>query len=217
MHPCRREHECSDPDTDAQGHSVPRQTHTAFCVVDTGLVSQALAEIPTLYYELNCLLPRGGSASNSSPVSGTQERQLPLRLDILTLQEDVEATLRDHAARLRGFVSPPRRMAVAVHQDSSYLRVRLSALLSLDEGRTGTEAGLYYLLWQHHARRIQGQHRQAERMPLPCPQCDVKSLIREYGSETTECRSCGKRISWTQYGHWSLYCDSVAVVGKKRK
>lgn len=180
----------------------------------------ALGEIPKLHSDLNHLLPRGQTAGSGSPVSGTKERQLPLRLDVLTLQEDVEAELRDHAARLRGYIHPPRRTHVAVQQDSSYLRARLSALLALDAGETGAAAGLYYLDWQQAARKIQGTHRQFERhQDIPCPICDVKALIREYGSMTTECRACGKRMSEKQYQSWTyiLSCDSVTTVGKKRK
>ncbi len=220
MQPCSRERDCSDPDTDAQGRSVPRHTPTPFCPTDTKLIMQALWEIPTLYSELNHLLPRGSTASSGSPVSGTRERQLPLRMDVLTLQEDVEAELRDHAARLRGFVSPPRRVFIAVRQDSGYLCAHISALMALDAGETGAQAGIYYLKWQHHARHIQGAHKQAVRLPEACPACDVKSLTREYGSETTECRSCGKRISWKEYEDWCKYlraCDILVEIERKKK
>lgn len=219
MQPCRRDRDCSDPDTNAQGQHVPRHTPTAFCPADRALIMSALGEIPKLHSDLNHLLPRGQTASSGSPVSGTRERQLPLRLDVLTLQEDVEAELRDHAARLRGYIHPPRRTHVAVQQDASYLRARLSALLALDAGDTGAAAGLYYLDWQQAARKIQGVHRQTEKRPVVCPICDLKALVREYGSETTECRSCGKRMTEQQYQSWTylLSCDSVTAIGKKRK
>lgn len=180
----------------------------------------ALTEIPRLYSDLNHLLPREQSAGSGSPVSGTRERQLPLRLDVLTMQEDLEAMLRDHAARIRGFVLPPRRVAVAVAQDSQLIRVRLSALLALDQGETGAQAGIYYLRWQLHARRMQGQHKQVKICKdIPCPVCDHKSLVKEYGCDTTDCRSCGKRISSKDYEAWCTYliaCDNLKVARKKK-
>jgi ribosomal protein L37AE/L43A len=102
--------------------------------------------------------------------------------------------------------------------DASYLRGRLSALLALDDGETGTEAGLFLLDWQVRTRKIMGTHTSFERLQAPCPSCDTKALVRTFGNEHAECRSCNARISEAQYKAWTylLTCDTVQdKAGKK--
>lgn len=151
-------------------------------------------------------------------MTGSRLPPLPLRLEVLTLQEDLSVTLGDLSARIRRFVLPPRRPAVAVMQDSAYLHAHLSALLALDDGLTGAEAGLFLIDWLMRARKTMGTHSTFEKLQAPCPTCDVKALVRQYGSETAECRSCGLRISDTQYKQWTalLTCGKVQSVPERK-
>lgn len=151
-------------------------------------------------------------------VTGSRLPPLPLRLEVLTLQEDLSVTLGDLAARVRRAVLPRRRPGIVVTQDAAYLHSHLSALLALDDGVTGAEAGLFLIDWQIRARKTMGTHSTFERLQAPCPTCDTKALVRQYGSETAECRSCGLRISETQYKQWTalLMCDNVQAVPERK-
>lgn len=208
---------CSDPQVGATGVYSPRLTPTAFCPADTHLVGQVLDACPRLYAELSGLLPRGAAAGGDM-VSGSRLPPLPLRLEVLTLQEDLSVTLGDLSARVRRSVLPSRRPAVAVAMDARYLRTHLSALLALDEGETGAEAGLFLIDWQMRVRKTMGTHTTFERLQAPCPTCDIKALVRQYGSETAECRSCFTRISEVQYKQWTalLMCGTVQSAPERK-
>lgn len=44
-----------------------------------------------------------------------------------------------------------------------------------------------------------GVDRLVHHLPLPCLRCDRLALVRHDGSETVECRACGRRWSWDDY------------------
>lgn len=175
-----------------------------------------LGMCPGMYDRLGEMLPRG-QAVGGDMVSGSRLPPLPLRLEVLTLQEDLSVTLNDVASRLRRSVLPPRRASVAVGQDAGFLRLHLSDLLALDQGETGAEVGLWLLNWQTRARKTMGVHTKAERLYAPCPTCDTKALVRTYGSEHAECRSCGQRITEEEYKAWTYVLTSGSVGGRPER
>lgn len=202
MRPCARGIQCSNPVVNSTGNYSPRYTYTAFCISDEHAIGNMLHECPRIYAELSAYLPRS-QVAGGAPVSGSRLPPLPLRLEVLTVQEDLSVTLRDFAARVRGSSVPlDRRPLIAVAQDSGYLRTHLGALLALDDGVTGAEVGLWLLHWRTRAHRIMGTHTTFERKSVPCPVCDTKALVRTYGNDHVECRSCGKRIAENEYNAW---------------
>lgn len=206
MHPCARMKKCSNPQTDSSGNYIPRFTPTPFCVSDTALIRDALVNSKVIYMELGLLLPRESFNVGGDKITiGKTTAPLPLKLEVLTLQEDLQVTAYDIASRLRGFVCAPRRPRVAMCQDVDYLQNHLSQILALDGGETGAEFGLWLLAWQSKAMRALGKHRTPERKQAPCPVCDMKALVRQYGDDHIECRACGKIVSLKEYDAWSAY------------
>lgn len=74
-----------------------------------------------------------------------------------------------------------------------YLREWVSALLSAP---FADEVGQQVLGLVRRAERAAGLDRLVHHLPVPCPTCDVRALVREDGADQVDCGACGR--VWTE-------------------
>jgi hypothetical protein len=69
------------------------------------------------------------------------------------------------------------------------------------------------------AERAAGLDRLVHHLPVPCPSCDVRALVREDGADQVECRACGR--VWTEGDYRRLVVvvaeDYRDVAGRGRR
>jgi hypothetical protein len=81
-----------------------------------------------------------------------------------------------------------------VNHAHTYLRARFEQLCDWPD--VGHHAGAVHDT--HDTNRAKyGLNRQVERLPLPCPSCDVAMLVRDVGKIT--CENCGREIREVDY------------------
>lgn len=194
--PCARGPRCVDTELDAQNQRVPRFTEDIFCIKDTLQIKQVLIEAPDLYLKLDAELPKTIS-HHGEQVSGSKNPPCPIRLEIMTLIEELVTLLETHAAILRGY-SSIRRFETVVRQDSEYLKMRLADVLSSNGG----DIGLHLLDWKERTRRALGMNRYIEKRKAPCPQCDTFTLMRRDGEDTSQCKMCHLTLTQEEYMRW---------------
>lgn len=74
-------------------------------------------------------------------------------------------------------------------------------------------AGRDALQLERRAEQATGQARLTHRLPVACPDCDRRALVREDGSEQVDCRACGR--SWPEADYRRLVLVlSAAAKGK---
>lgn len=221
-HRCLRGRHCGDHQTTPDGHRHGAATHApdSLCPGCERRTGRAIAELPRLYAELETNIAQRSVAGE--PVSGTREQPTPLRLDVLTLQADIDATLtawaEPVASRTRLDWSPPRvhrlRAGPRVHRAAHILATNLDALLRLpvvlinvwtvDHGvitvkASGMDGALRLLRLHQRGRHLVTGGTGDVRLPVPCPQCEAPALIRRNGGDHVTCEGCGSSWPETDY------------------
>lgn len=216
---CVRGRLCGDHDTTPDGHRVGAATETpdSLCPGCEKRAGHAVAELPRLYTHLETIIAERPVAGEH--VSGTRDQPIPPRVDVLTLQADIDATLTAWAApvaarcRLDWNVPRVRRLRAAprVHRCAHILATNLDALLRLDAipvdvwtadhgvttiRVTGLDGVLRLLRLHHRSRQLVTGGTGDARLPVPCPQCEAPALVRRNGRDQVTCQACGS--SWPE-------------------
>jgi hypothetical protein len=140
----------------------------------------------------------------------------------------LEERLRQHLDDLTGYRPPstrPRLRWIHLRDATRYLVDRRTALLAWDtrvpeadgalDGQAEAEvAGAAALRWRRVLARAAGLDRLVHRLAMPCPRCDVRSLVRHDGREEVRCATC--RAQWTEDRYQLLariYAQLVAQEG----
>lgn len=169
-------------------------------------VARDLDAAPGVYVRLSQRLGPTGGPSATGPITGTADRRLGIAVavhdamthlaDTLTTWHRVVADARDLAPPTEQARAGPRidraaRVLAARVPDACALAPDLAALLGADV---------------HHGRRLLGETPHREHLTVPCPECELRSLVRDDGSDMVQCRACGS--AWTV----ELYRELVRMI-----
>lgn len=218
-HRCLRGRLCPDHETTPDGRRVAAATTApdSLCPGCERRTGRAVAELPRLYTELETII--GQRCGAGEHVSGTREQPTPPRLDVLTLQAEIDATLtawaQPVASRCRLDWHPVRvrrlRPGPRVHRCAHVLASNLDALLRLPAVPvdvwtvhrgvitvkcTGIEGAVRLLRLHQRGRQLVTGGTGDARLPVPCPQCEAPALVRRNGADQVTCQACGS--SWPE-------------------
>lgn len=218
-HRCVRGRHCGDHQTTPDGHRLGAGTdapHT-LCVACERRTGRAVAELARLYVELEMIV--GQRAVAGEHVSGTREQPTPPRLDVLTLQADIDATASAWAqpvascCRIRWDPGAMRRLRAGprVRRAAHILATNLDAWLRLPAvpvdvwaaghgvitvKTSGLDGALALLALHQRGRHLVTGGTGDDRLPVPCPQCEAPALMRRNGGDQVSCHACGS--SWPE-------------------
>ncbi|OXM69656.1 hypothetical protein [Amycolatopsis vastitatis] len=224
IHRCYRGPRCAqrepDPDYPQITRGAPINAAEGLCDACTRHLTQAIADIPRDYLDLETALA-GTRDGLRQLVSGTRELPVPISLSIETVQaallheaqcwaESVADVLRvewdTQAAR-------DSRPGVVLERAARLLENSVSVLLALrgvvhtgwilDEwttlDRDGLDGAVILLDLSHRVRAITGQLRLTHNLPEPCPRCEHRALQRADGDDVFRCGACGRHYTWDEY------------------
>ena len=120
--------------------------------------------------------------------------------------DDLASWLEDTAAELAEGIRAPwgvgrgsREKVRQVPAVTTWLGRRVTALLCHDT--LAVDAGRAILSWAARLERAAGQDRLQHRLPLPCPACDLLTLVRDDGAAQVDCAACGRSWPESHYRH----------------
>ena len=155
-----------------------------------------------LYVELNIALRPGQGGSDDPIVTTSKIRRLPISVDARSTQEDIITTLLGAEAGLRhhhGWMPAPRRgregptLVASCH----VLHDHLDTVLALPGGVTFAQT-LLALVGRGRFAAGRSGARRANRIDLPCPDCNMRSLRRDNGTDIIACAYCGTSLTAQQ-------------------
>lgn len=221
-HRCLRGRHCADWETTPDGGRLPAATQApdSLCRTCERRVGRAVAELPRQYAELETIVGQRSTAGEH--VSGTREPPTPPRLDVLTLQANIDATLTTWAApvaarcRIRWNPAAVRllRPGPRVHRAAHVLASNLDSMLRLpavpvdvwtaDHGvitvkSSGVDGALRLVALHQRGRQLVTGGSGDARLPVPCPQCEAPALVRRNGGDQVTCQACGSSWPETDY------------------
>lgn len=212
-HRCLRGRLCAEHESTPDGHRLGAATAApdSLCAACERRAGRAVAEMPRLYVELETIVAQRTVAGEH--VSGTREQPTPPRLDVLTLQADIDATVSAWAAPVAGRCAIPwdltamRRLRPGprVTRAAHILASNMDALLRLPATpinmwtrhgvtgikSTGLDGALRLLRLHQRGRQLVTGGSGDARLPVPCPQCEAPALVRHNGRDQVDCQACG--------------------------
>lgn len=166
------------------------------------LVSALGGGLARLYVELNIAF-RPGRGGNDDPIVTTSRApKLPISVGARSTQEDIVRTLLATEATLRlsqGWAPTPRRgrEGPTLVGSCTVLLDHLDTVLVLPGGVAFAQSVLALVGRGRFAAGASGGRR-PNRIDLPCPECDMRSLRRENGTDDIACAYCGAVLTAQQ-------------------
>lgn len=209
--PATRIRPCIHPRCD-DGTGNPSLTTLTMCDPCRHRVTRTINWLIEDYTLLKTTLPTPVRASDTTPGTPTfgptghpsEWASDTARLIAVTLNE-TENALRDHLGHDPA-VHPHVPEPVMLRHAHRYLTAHLDDLCTFPGARAAaTEFGDLH----HEVRRGTGQTRFQQRLPTPCPTCDVAALIRYTGHII--CESCGRIIREEDYGLFARIAADAAL------
>lgn len=195
-HPCARGDRCVGARSAWEGGRavrVPALTPRVLCDRDRGLLLWVLAQLPELYKLMDRQYAEPQRAASAPRVSGTPERNIPIRVDIDALQREVVHLLGELANLVRERLDKPSLMMFqppalthararlgVMPMTCSFLRNRVDTLMVVDPD--GKLIDRVFDL-QHRMRDILGLNGARVRMPGVCPTCDARGTMVRWDSD----------------------------------
>lgn len=191
---------CVHPRCD-DGNGNARLTTQTMCDPCRNRVRTGIDWLAQDFVTLRTTLPRpanigaqqGGKPTFTAAGHPAQWASDTCRLIAVTLNETEDA-LRDHLGDDPA-IHPHNNEARMIRHATLYLTARIDAVCTFPGARSfADEIGELH----HQIRRALGLTRYVQRLPLPCPTCDVVALVRH--TAQIECESCGRIIREEDYG-----------------
>lgn len=234
-HRCIRGRQCADYEPSENGERVGAATEApdSLCAVCERRAALAFAELPRLYVELETII--GQHAAAGEHVSGTREQPTPPRMDVLTLQADIDTAVTPWAAQVAARCRIPwdedamsrSRPGPRIQRGAHILASNLDALVRLAAvevqvwvpgwsertgqrmpvKRNGTECVLTVLTLHRRGRHLVSGGSGDSRLPVPCPHCEARTLVRSNGRDQVDCMCCG---SYWPESHYRRLCLVLA-------
>lgn len=227
-HRCVRDARCAAAERDTESNRLRGATTPTANTLCDGCgerVRRAHHHMPRAYVELETLLDHHTRARVK--VHGTPDPPIPPRLDILTLQADLDHHLSTWAPPIAHALGigwdthrmaaqrPGPRLARAAHLLALHtvLLLRLGPTPVTDwiggpvtVTRTGTDAALRALHLHQRAHLLTTGGSGDARLPVPCPSCEGV-LIRRNGMDHVQCQNCPR--TWPE-DHYRRLCLILA-------
>lgn len=202
---------CVHPRCD-DGNGNPRLTNQTMCDPCRQRVQQLLEWIVNDYARLKATMPKPigtGTKLTGKPMHGPSGHPAEWASDmcsqIALVLNEAEDALRDMLGD-EPAAHPHSPEPSMVRNAFRYLTDRIDSVCTFDGARsTVQELGDLH----HEVRSRTGLTRFQQRLPVPCPTCDVCSLIRFTGHIV--CESCGRIIREEDYGMLSRIAADAAL------
>ena len=221
-HRCERGRRCARAEREPDGRVVGAALEAPYglCGACERRVQAAIRSLPRLYVELERMVGYH-PARSLEPVSGTREPPIPLRVDVVSLQQSIDTTAAMWAAPIArrrripwdATASAQLKAGARLQRAAAVLAANLDALLALPYAEfharsplgvaittryAGIEGALELLdLYEEGVHLVTGGDGHA-RLPVPCPSCQG-TLIRPNGSDEVVCLECGRARSDEDY------------------
>lgn len=221
-HRCARGRRCAATESTPDGPVLGALIEAAegLCRACERRVEVAIRDLPALYVELELLVGYHARRDGGEYVRGTREPPVPVRLDVVSLQQNLDATAAMWAAPLarrcripwdatavRYMRAGPRlAWAARILANSLHALLRLpyaefhvrTPLGVITTRRRGLDGALELLALSEQGHRLVTGGPGHSRLPAPCPDCEGV-LIRYNGSDQVTCQSCGRSWPETDY------------------
>lgn len=227
QHLCRAGSYCRDatygPHPTSDGWQAAAATApNTLCDRCTSAVAAAVAGLWQDYLGLDQLVtePTTGAASEIRSPSPTPALPIDIHTDALKVELE---TVVGHAAAAITSHAPPRAFVTAITLVENNLDTLLRAprhpvvMWNRAGDRRerfivdGIDIALKLGSLHRRARMILGVDRGKDRMPVPCPRCEARRLVRFHGAAGVTCESCN--ACWTDYGYQQLTTIGARVFG----
>lgn len=151
--------------------------------------AKALQDLPGLYQQLWGSI--GDLSGGGEKVRGSKEAPIPYRADIHDLAMAIADTLWRWEQRIRTVAklapAEPGPAAQTIKASAELLNRFIVALFALPQA---LQAGEEITALHQQARRILGLTKLQYRLPAPCPNCDLTTLVRDNGESDVHCLYC---------------------------
>jgi hypothetical protein len=223
---CYRAERCRDAERTGDDLIGARiHTETGLCLRCTGIIEQAITDLPRDYLDLELALP-AGDTQLAEPVTGSKDPPVPLRVPLAALAAEIVALVTAWAEpvadRLRidwdtQAMQRHARPGWVLQRGCRILAPNLPVLLNLrqveittwaDDGRywhcdpaDGIDGACDMLTAHQRVRAALGRTHLVHRLGVACPSVDCESLalVRHNGADEVICESCGR---WWPHDQW---------------
>lgn len=196
----------SDPGLGDAADCVAAAAPSGGCQHCLRRTERALVDLSDAYHALReprVLAP--GAATGVRVGARGRTGNEPLQLRLLVMSDTVAEVLTGWEDRIRARFGLSPRRAHGVRQQSAVdravhtLSVWLGRLWA--DGEIGTELAGDLCRLRAAAHRTLGWHHVAQRLPVPCPDCDLLTLVRHSGDDRAVCTACGAQSADDMDGH----------------
>lgn len=189
---------CPGPD------GQPAITGQGICERCRGRVHRDLLAAPLLYTHLHLSLP-ALAANDDDRVSGTPTPPTPLRpilLDAMTQLAETLAVWHHAVAEVCRLTHLPSARSRTVREGWLVDRtVRVLAGRVEVACATAPDLAALFARDLHYGRRLIGVTPLVHRLVAPCPECDMRALVRRDGADIVYCRNCHAAWDEALYHH----------------
>lgn len=194
-----------------QLRSLPRAGEPVWCSDDAALVVSAVRRLPDLVALVGSRgdgrLDAGRSDSDGRSSSGVAP---PSPSPAHDLQDAAVRWAAAEAARLAELVTGGRGADVddePLPMTSTWLTQSVAYLLAhadlwLGDVEHGEQSGRAALRWESDLERATGQDLLVHRLPVRCPSCSTRALVRHDGLDQVSCTRCGWARPHSDYLAW---------------
>lgn len=222
---CSRGNRCSDRVRDTETGEwagAELRAVAGLCRICGSRGRDAVTQLPTDYAELSMLLAPSRTGAGT-PISGTRERPVPIRLGVEALMAEIDAEVSWWAESVLDSLGAAdvawandvnrKRPGARVDYGARILRYYWHELLTLptqlhvvhDDGRheylerDGLDAADVILNLHQRVAALAGRTDRVTRLPAPCPKCHTTALVRANGAENITCRCCSAILRPDEY------------------
>lgn len=197
---------CAHPRCD-DGHGEPRLTGFGMCEPCRNRLRKSLAWLVMDWVHLSQDLPSpvivsiGDQRTTQKVYGHPSEWASDTAAEIASVLNEVHDGLADHLGE-----TPPPHPGVAevvkVRAAWTYLECRIPQLA---DSPAGADTVIEFADLHLQVRKALGHHQPRHALPIPCPQCDLKTVYRTSGAgvEQIMCEACGWSTGGGNYAHYT--------------